>query len=144
MNPLMTRSSRVATLKFGVYLIAAALLCYVDRSVASGQDAVKDAPSPADTATKKSEQAATEKLAKKVNTIVAAVAPLRLTAELDAVVDSAAKYEINLRPKSLKELKLIGSLGHSQRVSRGQLVPQVQSHARDQSPRRQLGAFTGL
>jgi multidrug resistance efflux pump len=118
-----------------VFLVAAALLSYAEFGVASGQDAVKDAPSPADTATKKAEPTATEKAAKKVNTVVAEVAPLRLTAELDGFVDSPAKYEITLRPKSLKELKLIGSQGHSQRVSRGQLVLQLEAEAWERARR---------
>jgi HlyD family secretion protein len=47
-----------------------------------------------------------------------------------------------LRPKALKELKLIGSQGHSQRVSRGQLVLQLEAEGWERARRAAEQAMT--
>lgn len=72
---------------------------------------------------------------KLVNKVAVEVTTLRLAAELDGVVDSPTKVEVSLNPKSLKELKLAGLQGHSQRVSRGQLVLQLESAPWERSRR---------
>lgn len=102
-----------------------------DGTSKTGEQAGADRPVVADKLTEK----AAEKPAKKVATAVAEVAPLRLTAEFDAVVDAPTKLEIVLRPKALKELKLIGFQGHGQRVSRGQLVLQLDAEAWERAKR---------
>lgn len=71
----------------------------------------------------------------KVNTAAVEVAPIKLTVELDGVIDSPGKAIVALRPKSLKELKVIGAIGHGSRVSQGQVVLQLESDAWERARR---------
>ncbi len=71
----------------------------------------------------------------KVNTAVAEVAPIKISVELDGVIDSPAKAQFVLKPKSLKELKLMGVLAHGAKVSQGQVILQLDAEAYERARR---------
>lgn len=73
--------------------------------------------------------------AAKVNTAVVEVAPIKIAVELDGVVDSPAKAQFMLKPKALKELKLMGVLAHGAKVSQGQVILQLDADAYERTRR---------
>lgn len=71
----------------------------------------------------------------KVNTAAVEVSPIKLTVEMEGVIDSPSKAIVALRPKSLKELKIVGAVGHGTRISQGQVLLQLDSEAWERARR---------
>lgn len=87
--------------------------------------AIQTTPAPAPSATP----------AVKVNTAAVEVAAIKLTVEMDGVIDSPGKAIVALRPKSLKELKIVGAVGHGTRISQGQVLLQLDTDAWERARR---------
>ncbi|MFO0942763.1 MAG: HlyD family efflux transporter periplasmic adaptor subunit [Pirellulales bacterium] len=73
--------------------------------------------------------------APKPNTALVEVAPIKIAVELEGVVDSPAKAQFTLKPKTLKEMRLMGVLPHGSKVSQGQVVLQLDADAYERARR---------
>lgn len=93
------------------------------------------APAPVQAAPAQATLAPSTTPAVKVNTAAVEVAPIKLIVEMEGVIDSPSKAIVALRPKSLKELKIVGAVGHGTRISQGQVLLQLDSEAWERARR---------